>query len=294
MGNGGERQAGARVALLGTGKMGSAIAERLSAAGFRLVLWNRTRERAEQLGLGRVAGTPAAAVDGVEFVVSSLTDATALREVYEGPSGVLAAAHGQVCVDMSTAGPDVLGELRPQVEQTTSALVDAPIIGSPASVRSGDAIVVAGGSDPAVAAAQPVLEAVGRMRHAGPAGAGARLKLVANSMLGAVTAAVAELQVAGETAGLDGAVVFDTLVHYAPLLEPRRAWYVGTADPPLLFSLHDIRKDMDLALAMFHGAQTTVPVTASVREVFGEAAARGYADSDIAAVAQHYRDVAPR
>lgn len=294
MGNGGERQAGAEVALLGTGKMGSAIAERLSAAGFRLVLWNRTRERAEQLGLGRVAGTPAAAVDGVEFVVSSLTDATALREVYEGPSGVLAAAHGQVCVDMSTAGPDVLGELRPQVEQTTSALVDAPIIGSPASVRSGDAIVVAGGSDPAVAAAQPVLEAVGRMRHAGPAGAGARLKLVANSMLGAVTAAVAELQVAGETAGLDGAVVFDTLVHYAPLLEPRRAWYVGTADPPLLFSLHDIRKDMDLALAMFHGAQTTVPVTASVREVFGEAAARGYADSDIAAVAQHYRDVAPR
>lgn len=294
MGNGSEPPAGAQVALLGTGKMGSAIAERLSAAGFRLVLWNRTRAHAEQLGLGRVVDTPAAAVDGAAFAVSSLTDATALRATYGGPSGVLAAAHGQVCIDMSTVGPDVLDELRPQVEATTSTLVDAPIIGSPASVRSGDAIVLAGGSDAAVAAAQPILDAVGQMRHAGPAGAGARLKLVANSMLGAVTAAAAELQIAGEKAGLDSAVLFETLLHYAPLLEARRAWYVGTADPPLLFSLHDIRKDIDLALGMFHGAQLAVPVTASVREVFGEAAARGYADSDIAAVAQHDRDVAPR
>ena len=294
MSDGSDRPAGAQVALLGTGKMGSAIAERLSAAGFRLVLWNRTRARAEQLGLGRVAGTPAAAVDGAAFVVSSLTDAAALRATYAGPSGVLSTARGQICVDMSTVGPDVLAELRPKVEQTASTLVDAPIIGSPASVRSGQAIVLAGGSDAAVAAAQPILEAVGRVRHAGPAGAGARLKLVANSMLGALTAAAAELQVAGETAGLDSAVLFETLLHYAPLLEPRRAWYTGAPDPPLLFSLHDLRKDMDLALGMFHGAQTAVPVTASVREVFGEAAARGYADSDIAAVAQHYRDVAPR
>ena len=294
MSDGSDRPAGAQVALLGTGKMGSAIAERLSAAGFRLVVWNRTRARAEQLGLGRVADTPAAAVDGAAFVVSSLTDATALRATYERPEGVLTAAHGQVCIDMSTVGPDVLAELQPKVEQTSSTLVDAPIIGSPASVRSGEAIVLAGGSDAELAAAQPVLEAVGQVRHAGPAGAGARLKLVANSMLGAVTAAAAELEVAGETAGLDRAVVFETLLHFAPLLEPRRAWYVGDSDPPLLFSLHDIRKDMDLALGVFHGTQTAVPLTASVREVFGEAAARGYADSDIAAVAQHYRDVAPR
>ena len=50
-----------RIAILGTGKMGSAIAARLSAAGFQVVLWNRTRSRAEALGLGTVADTPAAA-----------------------------------------------------------------------------------------------------------------------------------------------------------------------------------------------------------------------------------------
>ena len=69
-----------RVAILGTGKMGSAIAGRLDEAGFELVLWNRTRSRAEALGLGTIADTPAAAASGVDIIISSLT----------GPDAVLA------------------------------------------------------------------------------------------------------------------------------------------------------------------------------------------------------------
>src|SRR2546422_5561435 len=61
------------VAILGTGKMGSAIATRVSEAGFEVVLWNRTRSMAEALGLGTVAQTPAAAARDADIVISSLT-----------------------------------------------------------------------------------------------------------------------------------------------------------------------------------------------------------------------------
>jgi len=68
-----------RVAILGTGKMGGAMARRLNDAGHEVTLWNRTRARAELLGVGKVADTPAEAARSSEIVISMLTDADAVR-----------------------------------------------------------------------------------------------------------------------------------------------------------------------------------------------------------------------
>src|SRR5258708_33662877 len=104
----GEEEAVMRVAILGTGKMGGAIARRLKAEGHELTLWNRTRERAETLGVGRVTAAPAEAVEDAEIVVSILTDATAIRAAYMGDRGAGNAARGQGFNEMGTAGPDVV------------------------------------------------------------------------------------------------------------------------------------------------------------------------------------------
>src|SRR5713226_7748181 len=99
-----------RVTILGTGKMGGAMARRLNASGHEVTLWNRTRDRAEAIGVGKVAATPAAAAQDAEIVISMLTDADAVRATYLGEDGAAAAARGQVFVEMSTAGPDVAKE----------------------------------------------------------------------------------------------------------------------------------------------------------------------------------------
>ena len=72
------------VAILGTGKMGGAMARRLASAGFDIMLWNRSATRAEELHLGRVAASPAEAVRGADIVISSLTNDAAVRDVYLG------------------------------------------------------------------------------------------------------------------------------------------------------------------------------------------------------------------
>ena len=100
-----------KVAVLGTGKMGSAIATRLFASGFEVVLWNRTRSRAESLGFGTVADAPAAAARDADIVVSSLTGPEAVRSAYLGPDGALTAGKGKLFVEMSTAGPDLVSDL---------------------------------------------------------------------------------------------------------------------------------------------------------------------------------------
>jgi 3-hydroxyisobutyrate dehydrogenase-like beta-hydroxyacid dehydrogenase len=281
----------ARIAILGTGRMGATLARRL--ADFEPTLWNRTRARAEEVGVGRVVATAAEAVRDADVVITSLTGADAVRAVYRGPAGTLAAAHGQTFVEMSTSGPDVLAELEPQVGATGSRLVDAPIVGAPPLVLSGHAAILVGGADADVERVRAVLGLFGEVRHVGPLGSGARLKLVANSMLGTVTTAAAELQTAGEAAGLDAEQVFWVLARLAPSLEMRRAGYLHDQHEPTLFALRDLRKDLHLAIDLFHRSAAETPLTELVRDLVDEAPANG-ANQDITAVIARYRPaVAP-
>jgi 3-hydroxyisobutyrate dehydrogenase-like beta-hydroxyacid dehydrogenase len=277
-----------RVAILGTGKMGSAIAARLSAAGFQLVLWNRTRSRAEALGFGRVADTPAAAAQDADIVISSLTGPEAVMAAYLGPCGAVTAGAGKQFVEMSTAGPDLVSDVAAHIAAAGSTLVDAPIMGAPPVVRAGEATILVGGADDDVAAASPVLSVLGTVRHVGPLGSAARLKLVANSMLADVILAAAELQVAGEEAGLDPDDVFFVLKRVAPSLESRRPGIVEGRYTPPLFALRDLRKDVRLAMTLFGRSDALTPITRSSSELLGTAAA-ATPDFDITAVARPYR-----
>src|SRR2546425_3473068 len=207
-----------RVAILGTGKMGGAMARRLASAGHELTLWNRTRERAEALGVGKVVATPAEAAQNADVVISMLTDANAVRGAYLGDNGAAKAAQRQAFVDMSTAGPDISKELAPLIERTGSQFVEAPVLGSIAAVESGTLIIFAAGNEAAIERARPVLEDLGEVRRVGEIGSGASLKLVANSMLAGVNALAAELMAAGTAAGLDPEKVVSGLRRMRPVL----------------------------------------------------------------------------
>ena len=276
------------IAILGTGKMGSAIATRLSATGSEVVLWNRTRSRAEALGLGTVADTPAAAAESADIVVSSLTGPEAVLAAYLGPDGALAARKGKVFIEMSTAGPDLVSDLAARVSAAGGTLVDAPLIGAPPAVRAGEATILVGGADADVEVASHTLSALGTVRHVGPLGSAARLKLVANSMLADVILAAAELQVAGEKAGLDPDDVFWVLARLVPALEARRAGLIDGRHTPTLFALRDLRKDVDLAGALFDRSDARTPLIHSASALV-RAAAATTPDLDISAVALPYR-----
>ena len=277
-----------RIAILGTGKMGSALAARLSSAGFEIVLWNRTRSRAEALGLGTVADTPAAATRDADFVVSSLTGPDAVLAAYLGPDGALTAGEGKRFIEMSTAGPDLVSTLAAHVAAVHGTLVDAPILGAPPLVRAGEAAILVSGPDEDVAAASAVLSVFGTVRHVGALGSAARLKLVANSMLADVILAAAELQVAGEGAGLVPDDVLWVLERVAPGIEPRRAGLIEGRHTPPMFALRDLAKDVGLALTLFERSGAQTPLTRWSRELVSAAAAMT-PDADISAVVQPYR-----
>ena len=280
-----------RVAILGTGKMGSAIAGRLSGAGFELTLWNRTRERAAGLGIGQVAETPAAAARNADVIISSLTGPDAVRAAYLGPTGALSAAKGKLIVEMSTAGPDLVAGLAKEVAAAGARLVDAPILGAPPIVLDGEAAILISGAKRDVAAATRVLAPLGTVRHVGTLGKAARLKLVANSMLADVLLAAAELQVAGEEAGLDPEDVFWVLQRLAPTLGARRRGYLEHHHKPAMFALRDLLKDLDFALELVDEVGGEAPITAMSRALVADVAWQS-PDLDVTAVIRPYREAA--
>ena len=262
-----------RVAILGTGKMGGAMATRLADQGYELTLWNRTRSRAETLGIGRVAATPAEAAESADVVLSMLTDATAVRSAYTGDDGAVRSSRGKVFVDMSTAGVDIGKEIAPAVESAGGDFVEAPVLGSIGAIGAGTAVVLAGGSQAAVDRARRVLQAFGDVRYIGALGSAATLKLIGNTMLAGVYALTAELLGAGAAAGLPVEETFFVLNRMAPLLTQRKAGFVEHRYEPVTFAIRDIDKDLDLADDLFRRLGAAVPMTDQARELFDQVAA---------------------
>ncbi len=276
-----------RVTILGTGKMGGAMARRLSRTGHELTLWNRTLERAAALGVGQVATTAADAVRDADVVISMLTDAAAVRAAYLGKDGAASAAVHQVFVEMSTAGPDVAKEIAPLVERAGAQFIEAPVMGSVPAVESGSVIVLAGGSAEAIERARPVLEALGEVHVVGGLGSAPKLKLVANSMLAGVTALAAELQAAGTAAGLRPEDVFWALSRFSPGLNARKAGFIEHRYEPVTFALRDALKDVRMAVDLYRKSGADTPLTRVTDELY-ERAAMSAGDLDMSAISTLY------
>jgi 3-hydroxyisobutyrate dehydrogenase/2-hydroxy-3-oxopropionate reductase len=276
-----------RVAILGTGKMGGAMARRLESQGHELVLWNRTRARAEALGVGRVAATPAEAVERADVVISMLTDADAVRAAYLGEGGAAKAAKDQVFVEMSTAGPAIATEISPHIERSGAHLLEAPVLGSIGAVEAGQLVILAAGDRDAIQRARPVLDALGEVRVVGDLGSAASLKLVANSMIAGVNALAAELQSAGMAARLNAEDVFSVLSRISPALIPRKAGFVEHRYEPVMFALRDAVKDLRLASELFKRTGAATPLTVKTKELF-ERAAESAGEKDMSAISTLY------
>jgi 3-hydroxyisobutyrate dehydrogenase len=201
------------IAVLGTGHMGTPIARRLLSGGHRVTVWNRTPARCQPLAAdgATLAASPAAAVDRADVVIVMLTDAQAVETVLFGPGGAAAALRpGAVVLQMSTIGPD---EVRAIADRLPAGVLflDGPVGGSVNAAESGTLTIFAGGSADAVQSAAPVLDQLGSVRHCGPIGAGAAVKLVANTALVTAVAGLHDALAVAASLGIDRQTALDVL-----------------------------------------------------------------------------------
>ena len=282
-----------RVAVVGTGRMGSAMVGRLVGAGHAVSVFNRTTSRAaalaEEHGIA-VAPTAREAASAADVVVVSLADDAAVRAAYLGADGLVAGLRaGTVVADTSTVDPATIRALGDDVARVGATLIDTPVSGSVSSVQSGQLLVMAGGDEAALARAQPVLAAfASRVISLGPLGSGATMKLVVNSMVHGLNAALAEALVLAEKAGVVRSAAYEVIASSAvaaPFVLYKRAAYENPDDTPVAFALDLVAKDLDLAATLAARVGADVPQLVTNRAVVQRAIDAGLGQADLSALA---------
>jgi 3-hydroxyisobutyrate dehydrogenase-like beta-hydroxyacid dehydrogenase len=276
------------IAVVGLGGMGSGATRRLLETGHRVMVWNRTMEKAMPLvELGaEAAGTPGEAATGAKIVITFVADDKALEEVVLGPEGVAARlGPGAVHLSMSTIAPETGRRLVEAHRQQGGAYVAAPVFGRPDAAAAGQLWIVTSGAAEAKAKARPILEALGQGVHDfgdDPVAAHV-VKLAGNFLIAAASEAMAEAYTLGEKCGLDrmqlaeffGASLFPSRIyqHYGRLIAEHRY------EPPG-FKLRLGLKDMRLVLGTADAHAMPMPLASLLHDRLLALAAQGHGEID--------------
>jgi len=271
--------------------MGSRMAANLARAGHDVAVYNRTVEKAEawveQHG-GRLAATPRDAAEGAGAVITMVVDGPQVEQLLLGDDGAAhGAAPGTLMIDMSTIAPADARRIGAALAERELQFIDAPVSGSSPKAQDGTLTIMAGGSEAAVARAQPLFDAMGEMiLHVGELGHGQTIKVIANAVGATNLATLAQALVVGKAAGVD----LPSLVSVLGSSSAASAMVALKAEPMLehdftpLFRLEHMLKDFAICMAESEAAGVPFPAAALARELYTAAMGRGLAEEDFCAV----------
>ncbi len=283
--------------FVGLGAMGQLIVRRLIDAGHRVTGWNRSRDKADALiaaGM-RWATSPRAVAQSSEIVFSIVTDAAAVRAVALGPDGVVAGLEpGNIFIDMSTIAPDASRAVAAEFAKAGSIMLDAPISGSPVTVRQGNASIMVGGDAAAFERATPVLLAIGpKVTRIGASGLACQMKIAVNLLLMVEVIAFGEAVALAEKGGVARDVAVDAVlksVAASPVLGYRGPFILDGKMPAV--PLADVtlqQKDMLLALDLGRRLGSPVPLAAAANEMMNACRGLGIDHRDFVTAHEVYR-----
>jgi 3-hydroxyisobutyrate dehydrogenase-like beta-hydroxyacid dehydrogenase len=272
--------------------MGSRMARNLRAAGFDVVVWNRTRARADELG-EPIADTPRAAAEQADIVITMVVDAPQVDAVLFGENGAVdGLGEGALVVDMSTIAPTAVKDVAARLGERGIGFVDAPVTGSRPRAEDGTLTIMAGGSAHDFDRAKPLFEAMGELIvHCGPNGHGAMVKLLNNALAAINAAALAEALDVAERYGLDT----DRLIKVMSAGSAKSTMLDLKAKPMVerdyepLFKLEHMLKDVRHALAEAAALGEDFDLAADAEALYAAAAEAGFGEKDFAAVAEAVR-----
>ncbi|MCY0093852.1 NAD(P)-dependent oxidoreductase [Hoeflea ulvae] len=281
------------IAIVGTGRMGSAYAKRLIESGYDVTVWNRTPSRTSAAAeAGAEVAPDLATVTAAGTILISLTDAAAVEAATS--ELIHAGISGKLVVDLSTLLPDETRAIAEQVTAAGADFVDCPVGGTVGPALKGQLLGMAGGTDAAFARAKPVLETLcRRVEHLGPAGTGAQMKLAVNLPLAIYWNTLAEaltlLEGSGISAGTAISLIADSSA--GPTVLKNRAQVVvdtldGT-DQPGTFDIAGLAKDLELALRQAALTGRPMPLSEESRKSYSEALAAGLGRFDGASLTRH-------
>ena len=280
-----------KIGFIGLGIMGSRMAANLQKKGHELVVYNRTKQKADPLITNGAiwAPTPADVAKKVTIIFTMLAKPDAVAETaLLGKNGFLNHLAGNsLWIDCSTVSPSFSRLMADEAKQRRIRFIDAPVGGSKGPAEQGQLMFFVGGEKADFDEAKPLLEAMGKaVYHVGGHGMGTSLKMVINLILAQAMVAFSEALVLGESLGISKQALFNTLLG-SPVVAPflafkRQKIEEGKFDAE--FPLQWMHKDMQLATETAYEIGVAMPAANVTKEMYALAMRNGLGEQDFSAV----------
>ena len=282
-----------QIGMIGLGLMGTALTERLLEHGYRVFVWNRSRDKADPL-IARGATWCDDPIAACERVVVSLYTSEIVGQVLEQMQHGLRA--GQIIVDTTTGEPEQTAALGARLAAKGVRYLDAPISGSSEQTRRGEATVMVGGERAAFDACADLWPVFGRkVFHTGACGSAAKMKLVSNLVLGLNRVALAEGLAFAEAIGIAPGAALEVLagsMAYSRAMDAKGRKMIDR-DFSVQARLSQHLKDLRLMLDAATAAGLALPLADVHRDLLERAEAAGLGELDNSAVIEMLRQSKP-
>jgi len=278
----------AQLGYVGLGVMGGRMAKRLIDAGHSVIGHNRTRSKAEWLLEAGMtwADTPRQVAEASDFVISMVTNTSAVISITQGTDGILAGlGPGKVYIDMSTASPSNSRALAEKVAARGASMLDAPVSGSVSTLEEGKLSIMVGGELAAFEKALPILLDIGpKVTHVGANGLAVAMKIATNLSLAVQMLAFSEGVLLAERSGIKRETAVEVLLNSvcaSPMVRYRGPFVLGMPEEAW-FNVNMMQKDMLLALEMGRELSVPLPTTSITNEFLTAARGMGLEHQDFA------------
>jgi 3-hydroxyisobutyrate dehydrogenase-like beta-hydroxyacid dehydrogenase len=280
------------IGFIGLGIMGSRMAENLLDKGYKLVVHNRTKEKAARLleKGAKWANSPKEIAQQADIIFTMLANPHAVEVVALGEHGFLHDfTEGKLWVDCSTVDPSFTRKMAEESAKRGIRFLDAPVAGSKIPAEKGELVFFVGGKKEDLEEVRPMLNAMGKaIQHQGENGKGTSMKLVVNLMLAQSMAAFAEAITLGEALGLDKETVVNTLLNgptTAPFLNGKKEKILRN-DFATEFPLEHMQKDLQLVSQSAYENNVSLPIANVTKEIYSLAKQHGLHKEDFSVIYQ--------
>ena len=279
-----------KIGFIGLGIMGSRMAANLQKHGYDLVMFNRTRAKAQPLidNGATFAESPAKAAEQVDILFTMLAHPDAVEQAALGRDGFLSHLKpNALWIDCSWVNPSFSKKMAAEAARREVHFVDAPVTGSAPVAAEAKLVFWVGADGADLEKIRPLLLCMGnKIVHAGGHGTGTSMKMVINLLLGNAMAAFAEAMALGEGLGLSQKMLFDSLLGtpaVAPFLASKRQ-KIESGNYEAEFPLRWMQKDMHLASVSAYESGVAMPLTNASKELYRLAMREGHASQDFSAI----------
>lgn len=281
-----------KIGWIGLGNMGIPMSRNLLKAGHEVILWNRTKSKADTLLKegAKWADTPRELAKQADCVFTMIADGPTLHAVIYGDDGVLAGLKkGCVVTDMSTVAPAESLPINADIEAKGGVFLRCPVTGSTIPAEKGTLGILASGDKAAFEKMVPILDAMGKNKYwLGPGEEARVMKIALNTMVGNTTQLLAEAVVLAEKGGIPVEKCMEVIAGSAVgnLVVQSKINPINSNNYIPAFSVKMIMKDLDLAFATAAHYKAALPATAVIRQFYAQAAATGRGDKDYSVLVQ--------